>query len=143
MRMAISESSARQRSGEPSPVRDRNGNQSDRPRSADIAEVERQIASLANRATQDLRVGWRQLHRTGPPPGLSRDLIIRGLVHELQERTYGGVSLAAPPAHPVRRVRQRRFVLRFQDRAEDRHHVGASVARPRPHRSRSRGRVRI
>ena len=94
MKMAISESSARQPAGEPSPVRDRNGNRSDRPRSADIADVERQIASLANRATQDLRVGWRQLHRTGPPPGLSRDLIIRGLIHELQERTYGGVSLA-------------------------------------------------
>ena len=94
MKPAINEASARQRSGEPSLVRDLNGNRSARPRNADIAEVERQIASLANRSTQDLRVGWRQLHRTGPPPGLSRDLLIRGLVHQLQERIYGGVNLA-------------------------------------------------
>ena len=39
-----------------------------------------QIAGLANRSTQDLRVAWRQLHRTGPPIGLSRDLLIRALV---------------------------------------------------------------
>jgi len=94
MKPAINESPARQRSGEPSPVRDRNGNRNARPRRADIAEVERQIAELVDRSTQDLRVGWRQLHRTGPPPGLSRDLLIRGLVHQLQERIYGGVSLA-------------------------------------------------
>ena len=79
---------------EPSPVRDRYGNRNGRPRSADIAEVERQIAELVDLSTQELRVGWGQLHRNGPPPGLSRDLLIRGLVHQLQERTYGGVSRA-------------------------------------------------
>jgi Protein of unknown function (DUF2924) len=94
MKPAINESSARQRSGEPSPVRDRNGNRNARPRSADIAEVGRQIAELVDLSTQELRVGWGQLHRTGPPPGLSRDLLIRGLVHQLQEQTYGGVSRA-------------------------------------------------
>ena len=35
---------------------------------------------------------WRELHRTGPPQGLSRDLLIRALAHRLQEQTYGGVS---------------------------------------------------
>ena len=75
-------------------VRDQNGNRNAPPRRADIAEVERQIASLADRSTQDLRVTWRQLHHTGPPPGLSRDLLIRTLAYQLQERTYGGVSLA-------------------------------------------------
>jgi hypothetical protein len=30
------------------------------------------------------------LHRTGPPPGLSRDLLIRALAYQLQERTEGG-----------------------------------------------------
>ena len=77
MKLAINEASARQRAGEPSPVRHRNGNRHDRPRRPDITEVERQIAGLANRSTQDLRVAWRQLHRTGPPLGLSRDLLIR------------------------------------------------------------------
>ena len=35
----------------------------------------------------------RQLHRTGPPLGLSRDLLIRALAHQLQEQSYGGASL--------------------------------------------------
>ena len=82
------------RAGEPSPVRHRNGNRHDRPRRPDITEVERQIAGLADRSTQELRVAWRQLHRTGPPLGLSRDLLIRALAHQLQERSYGGVSRA-------------------------------------------------
>jgi hypothetical protein len=76
------------------PALHQNGNRHDRPRRADITEVERQIAGLANRSTQDLRVAWRQLHHTGPPRGLSRDLLIRALAHRLQEQRYGGVSRA-------------------------------------------------
>ena len=72
----------------------RNGDRHDQPRRPDLTEVERQIAALANRSTQDLRVAWRQLHRTGPPLGLSRDLMIRALAHELQEQSYGGVGRA-------------------------------------------------
>jgi len=34
------------------------------------------------------------LHRTGPPLGLSRDLLIRALANQLQEQSYGGVSRA-------------------------------------------------
>jgi hypothetical protein len=75
-------------------VRHRNGNRHNRPRRPDITEVARQIAGLANRSTQDLRVAWRQLHRTGPPLGLSRDLLVRALANQLQERRYGGVSRA-------------------------------------------------
>ena len=63
-----------------------------RPRRPDVTEVERQITGLANRSTQELRVAWRQLHRTGPPLGLSRDLLIRALANQLQEQSYGGVS---------------------------------------------------
>jgi hypothetical protein len=37
---------------------------------------------------------WRKLHRTGPPLGLSRDLMIRTLANKLQERVHGGPSLA-------------------------------------------------
>src|SRR6516162_7141188 len=81
---------ARQHAGEPSPVRHRH----DQPRWPDFTEVERQIAGLANRSTQDLQVAWRQLHRTGPPLGLSRDLMIRALAHQLQEQSYGGVGRA-------------------------------------------------
>jgi hypothetical protein len=72
----------------------RNGNRHDRPRRPDISQVERQIAELVDRSTPDLRVAWRQLHHTGPPLGLSRDLLIRALTYQLQEQSYGGVSQA-------------------------------------------------
>jgi hypothetical protein len=75
-------------------VRQQNGHRHDRMRRPDITEVERQITGLANRSTPDLRVAWRQLHHTGPPLGLSRDLLIRGLANQLQEQSYGGVSRA-------------------------------------------------
>ena len=61
---------------------------------AGTAEVDRQIAELFDRSTSELRLAWRQLHRTGPPQGLSRDLLIRALAHELQERAAGGASRA-------------------------------------------------
>jgi hypothetical protein len=86
MKPAIYDASARQRSGKPSPARHRNGKRHDRPRRSDITEVARQIVGLANWSTPDLRVVWRQLHRTGPPLGLSRDLLIRALANQLQEQ---------------------------------------------------------
>jgi hypothetical protein len=66
MKPAINDASARQRAGGPSPVPGHGGDWENRPRRADIIEVERQIAELVNRSTQDLRVAWRELHRTGP-----------------------------------------------------------------------------
>ena len=59
-----------------------------------VAEVDREIARLVDRSTQDLRRAWQTLHHTGPPLGLSRDLIIRGLADQLQDRTQGGPSRA-------------------------------------------------
>jgi Protein of unknown function (DUF2924) len=53
-----------------------------------------QIAGLVDWSTQDLQVAWRELHRIGPPQGLSRDLLIRALAHRLQEQTLGGTSQA-------------------------------------------------
>ena len=85
---------ARRHSGELSPVPGRAGNRRNRLGSADIAEVDREIAELLDRSTSELRLTWRQLHRTGPPQGLSRDLLIRALVHQLQERAAGGLSRA-------------------------------------------------
>jgi hypothetical protein len=77
-----------------SPVPGRGGNRTNRPGNANFAEVDRQIAELVDRSTHELRLAWRQLHRTGPPLGLSRDLLIRALANQLQERSYGGVSRA-------------------------------------------------
>ena len=87
------DTSARQRSGEPSPAPGSFGNRS-RPGRADVVEVERKIAELLNRSTSELRLAWRQSHRTGPPEGLSRDLLIRALAHQLQEQAQVGASRA-------------------------------------------------
>ena len=87
------DASARQHTGWPSSVPGSFGNRS-RPGRADVTAVDRQIAELLDRSTQELRVAWRQLHRTGPPQGLSRDLLIRALVYQLQEHAAGGASRA-------------------------------------------------
>ena len=94
MKPAINDASARRDFGELSPVPSRGGDWRNRPCSPDIIEVERQIAELVDRSTQDLRVAWRELHRTGPPQGLSRGLLIRTLAHRLQEQTHGGTNRA-------------------------------------------------
>ena len=94
MTLPTRDASARHCCGEPSPVPGSSRNGSRRPGGTDVAEVDHQIAELLDRSTQELRLAWRQLHRTGPPPGLSRDLLIRALVHQLQESAAGGVSRA-------------------------------------------------
>src|SRR5215813_15260852 len=83
MKPAIHDASARQHSGGPSPVPGRCAVVSV------TASVEAEIAGLLDRSTRELRLAWRELHRTGPPLGLSRDLLIRALAHELQERAHG------------------------------------------------------
>jgi hypothetical protein len=91
MKPPIYDPSARQHSGAPSPLPGRGGT----PTSyADVAEVDRQIAELMDRSTHELRLAWRQLYHTGPPHGLSRDLLIRALANQLQERIHGGASRA-------------------------------------------------
>ena len=75
-----------------SPVPGRAGTPTNRPGNADVAEVNRQIAELVDRSTHELRLAWRQLHRNGPPQGLSRDLLIRALANQLQEGIHGRAS---------------------------------------------------
>jgi hypothetical protein len=94
MNPAVNDASARQDSGGPSSVPRRGADRNNRPRPADSTELERDIAGLVDRSTQDLRLAWRKWHRTEPPPGLSRDLMIRALAHQLQEWIEGGASPA-------------------------------------------------
>ena len=94
MKRALRDASARQHSGGPPPVPSRGGNRNDRTRTSGVSEVEAEIAGLADRSTQELRVAWREFHRAAPPVGLSRDLLIRVLAYELQERAHGGASAA-------------------------------------------------
>jgi len=88
MKPPIHDPSARQHSGAPQPVPS-GGTRSNQPGNADVAEVNRQIVELVDRSTHELRLAWRQLHRTGPPQGLSRDLLIRALANQLQEGIHG------------------------------------------------------
>src|SRR6266853_2443910 len=57
-----------------------------------LVELDGEIAGLVDRSTRELRGAWRTLHHTGPPLGLSRDLIIRWLADKLQQRAHGGPS---------------------------------------------------
>jgi len=57
-----------------------------------LAKLDCEIAGLVDRSTQELRRTWRTLHHTGPPLGLSRDLIIRELADTLQQRVHGAPS---------------------------------------------------
>ena len=90
----IHEASARQHFGEPFSGLGANDARKDRLCNQDLAEVDGEIARLVDCSTQELRRAWRTLYHTGPPPGLSRDLIIRGLADKLQQRAHGGPSRA-------------------------------------------------
>jgi hypothetical protein len=94
MTAPINNASARQRTGGPAPVLGWRGDGDRRSGRHYLSKVEAEIAELTERSTHDLRLAWRQLHRTGPPPGLSRDLMIRALANQLQERAHGGASRA-------------------------------------------------
>ena len=94
MKPAVDDASARQHSGGPSPVPGRGGNRNDRAREPGLSDIEAEIAGLFDRSTQELRLAWRKLHRTEPPFGISRDLLIRALAHQLQEQSYGGTGRA-------------------------------------------------
>src|SRR6202040_4270872 len=94
MRPPVHGASARQHSGEPSSGLAANDGRKDRPRNRDLAKLDREIAGLVDRSTQELRRVWRTFYHTGPPLGLSRDLIIRRLADQLQQRAHGGPSRA-------------------------------------------------
>jgi len=92
MKTPVYDASARQHSGEPSSGLGPNGGRKDRLRNRDLAELDCEIVGLIDRSTTELRCAWRTLHHTGPPLGLSRDLIIRGLADQLQQRAHGDPS---------------------------------------------------
>ena len=94
MKPAIHDVSARQHTGGPSPVPDRGSSHNDRARKPGPSDIEAEIAGLLDRSTQELRLAWRQVYRAEPPLGISRDLMIRTLANQGQERVYGGPSAA-------------------------------------------------
>src|ERR1700726_4514220 len=94
MKTPLQDASARQHSGEPSSGLAANDGRKDRPRNRDLAKLDGEIAGLAGQPTEELRRVWGTFYHTGPPLGLSRDLIIRGIPDKLQLRAHGGPSRA-------------------------------------------------
>ena len=94
MKTPVDDASARQQSGAPSSGLGANDGRKDRLRGLALAELDGEIAGLAGQSTQELRRVWRTFYHTGPPLGLSRDLIIRGLADQLQQRAHSGPSRA-------------------------------------------------
>jgi Protein of unknown function (DUF2924) len=82
VRSARPRNGARQASGEPPAD------------GAGTDDLEAAIAALKTRAIEDLRTEWRALHRTAPPSRLSRDLLVRAIAYQLQEKPHRGLSLA-------------------------------------------------
>ena len=94
MTPAIPDASARQYTGGPAPVPGRGGNRNNRSGKPGLSDIEAEIAGLLDRSTQELRLAWSELHRTEPPFGISRDLLIRSLAYDLQQRADGSPNLA-------------------------------------------------
>ena len=61
---------------------------------AEMSEVETEIAALSGLESDRLRIEWRRLYRTEPPPRLSRDLLLRAVAYKIQERMHGGLAQA-------------------------------------------------
>jgi len=58
------------------------------------AELEREIGALAELSRPALVERWRTHHRTGPPKGISRPLLVRAIAYEMQAKRYGGLTPA-------------------------------------------------
>jgi Protein of unknown function (DUF2924) len=57
------------------------------------ADTEARIVALEGLTTADLRIEWSRMYRATPPTRLSRNLLLRGVAHKVQEHAHGGLSL--------------------------------------------------
>lgn len=55
-------------------------------------DVAGEIAALMDLEPEQLRIAWRRTHRVPPPKGLSRDMLIRAIAYNIQERVFGGLT---------------------------------------------------
>src|SRR2546429_8068276 len=51
-----------------------------------------ELRKLTALTAKDLKVRYRSLYRSEPPPGLSRSLLLRALAYRLQEVALGGLN---------------------------------------------------
>ena len=59
-----------------------------------MADITKEIASLAELGAPKLRERWRRIHRAEPPAKISRDFLIRAAAYQIQEKEFGGLSRA-------------------------------------------------
>src|SRR5260370_17500522 len=57
-------------------------------------KISAEIAALAVLGINDLKLRWRDLYDTEPPPRISRELLARAIAYRLQEREFGGLAPA-------------------------------------------------
>jgi len=55
-------------------------------------EISAQIAALASLGAKELKIRWRDLYDSEPPPRISRELLTRAIAYRLQERAFGGLE---------------------------------------------------
>ena len=67
-------------------------------------EITRKIGELRCLETPELRAKWREIYPADPPPGISRDLLIRAAAHGIQQAAFGGLDKRAK--NQLRRIFQ-------------------------------------
>ena len=55
-------------------------------------DVEKQLNALAQIPTHALRANWRKIYRAEPPRRIPRDLLMRAVAYQIQERACGGLD---------------------------------------------------
>ena len=59
---------------------------------SDAIDIAAELTRLEVLTNFELRREWRRLHGMQPPKSLSRDLLLRGITYNIQERAFGGLS---------------------------------------------------
>lgn len=83
----------------------------------DPATLVREIATLSEANSADLKNRWHALYATEPPPRISRHLLIRALAYRIQEQSLGGLKPAT-----------RRLLTKIAADAAARRHIHAVPA---------------
>ena len=55
-------------------------------------QISAQIAALASLSMNELKIRWRDLYDTEPPPRISRELLTRAIAYRQQEQVFGGLE---------------------------------------------------
>jgi hypothetical protein len=59
---------------------------------ADTAAVEAEVQHIGAMNKAELKILWRSLNKSEPPPAFGPDLLRRSLAYQVQEKAFGGLS---------------------------------------------------